>query len=180
METTEKETGKSIESVEKRDSVDMEASMGETPRMKRSYRTVRMNKKSVGVFTVLVVLVGIAYSLRDLLVAVTVDGSPISRSSACSPDFFSNSRTMLHRLIGLPSTIAATNNPRPAYKAPSKTIPAITMTYDFLFIRIPRWNRRMRCIFCSGALPSDAVAISFTDTVFPASLSIVSIQITHQ
>lgn len=77
METTEKE----VKSVETMDAVDTEASISQTPRMKRSTVTARMNKKSLVVFVALVVVCGILYSLRGFLVAVTVDGRPISRWS---------------------------------------------------------------------------------------------------
>ncbi len=77
METTEKE----VKSVETIDTVDTKASISEAPRVKRSTQTARMNRKSLVAFVVLVAVCGILYSLRGLLVAVTVDGRPISRWS---------------------------------------------------------------------------------------------------
>lgn len=50
-------------------------------RMKRFHRTVRVNKKTVIGAAVLIVVVGVFYSLRGLFIAAMVDGSPISRWS---------------------------------------------------------------------------------------------------
>ena len=49
--------------------------------MKRFHRTVRMNKKAIIAAVVIIAFGGILYSLRGFFVAVTVNGSPISRWS---------------------------------------------------------------------------------------------------
>ncbi len=74
METTEEEV-KSVEAM------GTEGSTSQMSRMKRSTLTARINKKSLVVFVVFVAVCGILYSLRGFLVAVTVDGRPISRWS---------------------------------------------------------------------------------------------------
>lgn len=76
----EKEAGKAVEPVESMDTIDTEVSGGEGRRIKRLRRD-RMNKKSLIAFIVLVVVCGVLYGIRGFLVAVTVDGIPISRWS---------------------------------------------------------------------------------------------------
>ena len=81
METMEKEAGKPVGSVESMETVETKVSGGEGRRIKQSRRMGWMNKKSMIALAILVVVCGILYSLRGFLVAVTVDGRPISRWS---------------------------------------------------------------------------------------------------
>lgn len=74
----EKEAEKGIGSAE---AADVEISEIRASRMRRPYRTVRMSKRSAVTFVLLVAVCGILYALRGFLVAVTVDGRPISRWS---------------------------------------------------------------------------------------------------
>lgn len=58
-----------------------EVSVQTAERMKRFHRTIRVSKKAAVGVAVLIVVVGVFYSLRGLFVAAMVDGSPISRWS---------------------------------------------------------------------------------------------------
>ncbi len=81
METMEKEAEKPVGSVESMETVETKVSGGEGRRIKQSRQMGRMNKKSMIALVVFVVVCGILYAIRGFLVAVTVDGIPISRWS---------------------------------------------------------------------------------------------------
>lgn len=81
METMEKEAEKPVGSVESMETVETKVSGGEGRRIKQSRQMGWMNKKSMIALVVFVVVCGILYAIRGFLVAVTVDGIPISRWS---------------------------------------------------------------------------------------------------